>query len=334
MARGASARRRLDADEGGISVRAYVARRLLLGALTLVLISVGVFWLLRLGPGDIAEVALGQGASQEQVDAMRQHLGLNEPIQGQYLRWIKQVFSGDLGESAISGTPVTSELTSRLPITAELLIITMLVTVAIGIPAGIISALYRNSVTDYVVRVAATIGLSVPVFWVATLVILLPTQWWGYSPPLNRTVGFFDDPLGNLRQFVPPAVILGAAAASGIMRLTRSTLLEVLSQDYIRTARSKGLRDRAVIWRHALRNALVPVVTVLGLQVAALLGGTVIIEQIFNLRGLGNYIYQSIFIKDYAVVQTMALYIALVVVLMNLIVDILYAWLNPRIRYG
>lgn len=315
-------------------MRAYIARRLLLGALTLVLISVGVFWLLRLGPGDIAEVALGQGASPEQVNALRQHLGLDEPIHVQYLLWVKQVFSGDLGESAISGTPVTSELTSRLPITAELLIITLLVTVAIGIPAGIISALYRNSAVDYAVRVAATIGLSVPVFWVATLVLDLPNRWWGYSPSLTHTISFFEDPWGNLRQFVPPALIMGAAAASGIMRLTRSTLLEVMRQDYIRTARSKGLRERGVVWRHALRNALVPVVTVLGLQVAALLGGAVIIEQIFNLRGLGNYIYQSIFIKDYAVVQTMALYIALVVVLMNLTVDVLYAWLNPRIRYG
>jgi peptide/nickel transport system permease protein len=147
-------------------------------------------------------------------------------------------------------------------------------------------------------------------------------------------VGFFDDPWGNLRQFLPPALILGTAAASGIMRLTRSSLLEVLSQDYIRTARAKGLRERIVIWRHAVRNALVPVVTVLGLQVAGLLGGTVIIEQIFTLRGLGNYIFQSIVIKDFAVVQTMALYIALIVVLMNLMVDITYAWLNPRIRYG
>ena len=315
-------------------MRAYIARRLLLNALTLALISVGVFWLLRLGPGDIAQIALGQGASEEQVQAMREHLGLNGPIHLQYFRWMGQVFSGDLGRSAISGTPVGGELTSRLPVTAELLIITLLVTVTIGIPAGVISALYRNSPVDYAVRVAATIGLSVPVFWVATLVILLPSQWWGYSPPLGRTVGFFDDPVGNLRQFVPPGVILGTAAASGIMRLTRSALLEVLRQDYIRTARSKGLRERMVIWRHALRNSLVPVVTVLGLQVSALLGGAVIIEQIFSLRGLGNYIYQSIVIKDFAVVQTMALYIALVVVLMNLIVDITYAWINPRIRYG
>jgi peptide/nickel transport system permease protein len=315
-------------------MRAYIVRRLLLSAVVLALISVGVFWLLRLGPGDIAQVALGQGASQEQVGAMREHLGLNEPIYQQYFRWMGQVFRADLGESAISGTPVASELTSRLPVTAELLIITLLVTVAIGIPAGVVSALYRNSPIDYTVRVAATIGLSVPVFWVATLVILLPNQWWGYSPPLGRTVGFFDDPLGNLRQFVPPAVILGTAAASGIMRLTRSALLEVLRQDYIRTARSKGLRERMVVWRHALRNSLVPVVTVLGLQVAALLGGAIIVEQIFTLRGLGNYMYQSIVIKDFAVVQTMALYVALAVVLMNLVVDITYAWLNPRIRYG
>lgn len=315
-------------------MRAYIARRLLIGVLILALISVGVFWLLRLGPGDIAQIALGQGASQEQVEEMRAHLGLNEPVHMQYLRWMRQTLSGDLGESAISGTPVSSELTSRLPITAELLIITFLVTVAIGIPAGIISALYRNSATDYAVRVAATIGLSVPIFWVATLVILLPSQWWGYSPPLGRTVGFFDDPVGNLRQFVPPALILGTASASGIMRLTRSALLEVLRQDYIRTARSKGLRERMVIGRHALRNSLIPVVTVLGLQIAGLLGGTVIIEQIFTLRGLGNYIFQSIVIKDFAVVQTMALYIALIVVLMNLTVDIVYAWLDPRIRYG
>jgi peptide/nickel transport system permease protein len=315
-------------------MRAYIVRRLLLNVLTLALISVGVFWLLRLGPGDIAQIALGQGASQEQVQAMREHLGLSEPIHLQYFRWMGQLLRGDLGESAISGTPVADELTSRLPVTGELLIITLLVTVAIGIPAGVVSALYRNSPLDYATRVAATIGLSAPVFWVATLVILLPNQWWGYSPPLGRTVGFFDDPVGNLRQFVPPGLILGAAAASGIMRLTRSALLEVLGQDYIRTARSKGLRERMVIWRHALRNSLVPVVTVLGLQVAALLGGTVIIEQIFTLRGLGNYIYQSIVIKDFAVVQTMALYVALVVVLMNLAVDITYAWLNPRIRYG
>jgi len=315
-------------------VRAYIARRLLIGVLILALISVGVFWLLRLGPGDIAQIALGQGASQEQVEEMRAHLGLNEPVQEQYLRWMGQILTGDLGESAISGTPVSSELTSRLPITGELLIITLLVTVVIGIPAGIVSALYRNSVTDYATRVAATIGLSVPIFWVATLVILLPSQWWGYSPPLGRTVGFFDDPVGNLRQFVPPAIILGAASASGIMRLTRSALLEVLRQDYIRTARAKGLRERFVIWRHALRNSLIPVVTVLGLQIAGLLGGTVIIEQIFTLRGLGNYIFQSIVIKDFAIVQTMALYIAAIVVLMNLTVDIMYAWLDPRIRYG
>jgi peptide/nickel transport system permease protein len=315
-------------------MRAYILRRLFLNAVVLALISVGVFWLLRLGPGDIAQVALGQGASQEQVGAMREHLGLNEPIYLQYFRWMGQLFRGDLGTSAITGTPVGSELTSRLPVTAELLIITLVVTVAIGIPAGVVSALYRNSPIDYAVRVAATVGLSVPVFWVATLVILLPNQWWGYSPPLGRMVGFFDDPVGNLRQFVPPGVILGTAAASGIMRLTRSALLEVLRQDYIRTARSKGLRERMVIWRHALRNSLVPVVTVLGLQVAGLLGGAVIIEQIFTLRGLGNYFYQSIVIKDFPVVQTMALYVALVVVLMNLTVDITYAWLNPRIRYG
>jgi len=313
-------------------MRTFILRRLLNSVVVLFVISLATFWLLRIGPGDIAEVALGQGASQERVEEFRNHLGLNDPIPFQYVRWLRQTMSGDLGASAITGTPVTSELKSRLPVTLELLVITLLVTVVIGIPAGVISAVYRNSPLDMSVRVLATIGLSVPVFWLGTLVLDLPLQWWGYSPPIGRTIGFMDDPAANLRQFVPPAVILGVGSASGIMRLTRSTMLEVLRQDYVRTARAKGLAERLVLYRHALRNALVPVVTVLGLHVAGLLGGAVIVEQIFTLRGLGNYMFSSIVIKDFGVVQTMALYVAVVVIAMNLLVDIAYAWLDPRIR--
>ncbi len=313
-------------------MQAFLLRRLLNAIVVLFVISVAVFWLLRVGPGDIAQVALGQGASQERVDELRTHLGLNDPIAVQYLKWVRQTLSGDLGSSAITGTPVRSELASRFPVTLELLVITLLVTVVIGIPAGIVSAVYRNSALDMAVRILATIGLSVPIFWLATLIIILPSQWWGYSPPLGRTIGFFSNPEGNLRQFVPPAVILGIGAASGIMRLTRSTMLEVLRQDFVRTARAKGLAERLVVYRHALRNALVPVVTVLGLHIAGLLGGTVIIEQVFTLRGLGNYIFTSMVIKDFGVVESMTLYIAVVVVAMNLLVDVTYAWLDPRIR--
>ena len=216
----------------------------------------------------------------------------------------------------------------------ELLVLTLLMTAVIGVSFGIISALYRNSPVDYAVRITAVLGLSVPNFWIATLVLLIPLSLWGYAPQLGSAIDFFDDPVGNLRQFVPPAAVLALASAAGIMRLTRSSLLEVLRADYIRTARSKGLLESIVISRHALKNSLIPVVTVLGLQVAALFGGTVIIEQIFALPGVGRYFFQALLTSDYPVVQSLTLYIGAIVVLLNLLVDISYAWLDPRIRYS
>jgi len=215
-----------------------------------------------------------------------------------------------------------------------LMLITVLTTILIGIPFGMLSALFRNSPIDFVVRFGAALGLAVPSFWIATLVLIVPRDQWGYTPPITSTISFFDSPWDNVRQFVPPALILGAVAAAQVMRLTRSSMLEVMFKDYIRTAHAKGLGQAAVIVRHALRNSLIPVATVLGLQMAGELGGAVIIEQIFNLQGIGKYTLDALVRKDFMVTQTMTTYIAVIVVAMNLIVDLGYAWLDPRIRYS
>jgi peptide/nickel transport system permease protein len=314
-------------------MRAYIFRRLLLGVLILFVLSVAVFLVLRIAPGDPAVIRCGLACTPDRIDAIRDRLGLNDPYPVQYLNWLQDVVTGDLGDAAFSGKPVIESLRERLPVTVELLAITLLITTVIGISFGVISALYRNSPADFIVRISAVFGLAVPNFWVATLVLLIPLALWGYAPPLGSAVGFFEDPLTNLRQFVPPAIVLGLASSAGIMRLTRSSLLEVLHTDYIRTARSKGLRESVVVGRHAIKNMLIPVVTVLGLQVAALLGGTVIIEQIFALPGVGLYFFQTLVTRDFVVVQSVTLYIGVVVVMMNLLVDISYAWLDPRIRY-
>jgi peptide/nickel transport system permease protein len=314
-------------------MRRYVIRRLLLGILILLVLSLAVFALLRVGPGDPAISRCGLSCTPEQIAAIRANLGLNDPYPVQYARWLGDVLSGDLGEATFSREPVLDSLRERLPVTIELMVITILVTAVLGIAFGIISAIYRNSAADYAVRITAVLGLSLPGFWLATLALLIPVRLWGYAPPLGSAVGFFDDPLGNLRQFVPPGLILGLASAAVIMRLTRSSLLEVLGSDYVRTARSKGLAESVVVGRHALRNSVIPVVTVLGLQVAGLLGGTVIIENIFALPGIGRYFLQTLVSRDYTVVQSLTLYIGAVVVVTNLLVDISYAWLDPRIRY-
>lgn len=312
----------------------YITRRLIQAAVILVVLSIAVFILLRIAPGaDPAVIRCGLGCTEEKLEAIREELGLNDPYIVQYRDWVQNLFTGSLGKD-FNGGNVADQLRERLPVTGELLIITFLATVSIGIPFGIISAVRRNSAADLGVRFSAILGLAVPNFWLATLVILIPLQQWGYAPPLIGSIGFFDSPWDNLRQFVPPALVLGAVSAAGVMRLTRSSVLEVMRQDYIRTARSKGLREQIVITRHALKNSLIPVVTVLGLELATLLGGAVIVENVFNLPGIGKYFFESLFRKDFQVVQTLTLYIGVVVVLLNLFVDVLYGWLDPRIRYS
>jgi peptide/nickel transport system permease protein len=311
----------------------YIVRRLLMAAVILWFISIAVFVLLRVSPGDPALLQQGINATPEKVEAVHKELGLDKPMIVQYVNWIGQMVRGDLGTSVLTQTSVTEEFRERFPVSLELMLMTVIWIVLIGIPLGMISAVKRNSIFDYVGRFLAILFLSVPAFWVATLVLMIPAQLWGYAPPLGEQYSLFEDPAKNLRQFVPASIVLALASIASVMRLTRSTMLDVLRQDYIRTARAKGLLERVVIFQHALRNSLIPVATVLGLLTAGLLGGSVIIEQIFALRGIGQYIFMSLLQKDFPVAQTLVMYTAAVVVLLNLAVDLLYAVLDPRIRY-
>jgi peptide/nickel transport system permease protein len=319
------------------------------GVVILFILSIVVFVLLRVLAGNLAEIYCGFNCTPEGIEFTKQRLGLDKPyfpvqLEGglpfvsfngdnQYMNWIKDLATGNLGNGALNQKPILETMQHRLPVTLELLIITIIFTVIVGIPFGVISALYRNSPADYGVRLLAVLGLAIPGFWVGTLVIFLPSELWGYSPPFTP-VSFFDSPWDNLRQYVPPAAVLALGSAAGIMRLSRSSLLEVMRTDYIRTAKAKGLRDTLVVSRHALKNSMIPVITVLGLQIAGLLGGAVIVEQIFNLPGLGLLLIQSLGGRDYQVVQSLTIYIGATVILMNLLVDISYAWLDPRIRYS
>ncbi|HXH22564.1 MAG TPA: ABC transporter permease [Dehalococcoidia bacterium] len=315
-------------------MRDYIVRRIVWAVATIWFISIGVFVLLRVSPGDPALLQQGVNATPEKVAAVRKELGLDKPLPVQYLRWVGNALQGDLGRSGITQVSVTSEFKSRFPVSLQLMMMTLVWVALFGVTFGAISARWQNSGFDYGVRLFAIFGLSVPAFWVATLVMLIPAQYWHYAPPsLGKPIAFLDDPIGNMQQFLPASLVLALGPTATVMRLTRSTLLEVLRQDYIRTARSKGLGERMVLWRHALRNSLIPVVTVLGLLAAGLLGGSVIIEQIFALRGLGLYIFQALLQKDYPVAQSIVLYTAAAVVFMNLAVDVVYAVLDPRIRY-
>lgn len=316
----------------------------------LFLLSVATFALLRIAPGDAALLQQGGGfVAREQVEAKREELGLNKPYfpisfragfppitfqsDSQYGSWASDVLRGDLGVNARTQVPVFDAIKDRLPTTVQLLVLTMFTTIVIGVPTGVVSALYRNSPIDLGIRFLAILMLSIPTFWIGTLVIMIPSQIWGYAPPIE-TIRFWEDPWTNLRQFVPPAIVLGTAASASIMRLTRSSLLEVMRADYVRTARAKGLREQAVVYQHAMKNVLIPVITVLGLQFTGLLGGTIFIEVIFNIKGLGLYTFEAILRKDYIVVQSITLYIGVVVVLTQLAIDVTYAWIDPRIRYS
>ncbi len=315
-------------------MQTYILRRLLIGVVILFFLSVSVFLLLRIAPGDPAIRICQLNCTPAQIDAIHKELGLDKSYPQQYWDWMGDVLRGDLGTSSVNHKPVGQQIIHYFPVTFELLVLTLILTIVVGIPFGIISAVMKNSPMDYVVRSSAVFGLAVPGFWIATLVIVIPATQWGYAPILGGAVRFVDDPIANLKQFLPAAAVLSLGSAAGVMRLTRSSLLEVMRADYMRTARAKGLRERVVVVQHGLKNSLIPVVTVLGLQIAGLLGGAIIIEQIFNLRGEGLFTLEALLNKDFDVVQTMTLYTGVAVVLMNLVVDVTYAWLDPRIRYS
>ena len=313
-------------------MRKYVLRRLLIATSSLVLASIVVFSLPRLIPGDVVQLMLEERAYGKDLEDLRAKLGLDRPIYVQYFEWAGRVVRGELGESLWTKRPVLEELGRRLPVSLKLGFLALLFSVSIALPIGILAAVRQDSLADYVARSLAIVGLSVPGFWIATMVILLPSLWWNWSPPIQFTE-FSVDPWAHVSQFIIPAFILGIASSAAIMRLTRAQLLEVLRQDYVRTAWAKGVRESAVVLKHSLKNSLIPVITVLGIQIAQILGGVVIFETIFGLPGMGRFLFDAINQRDYPVIQGVNLVIVSVVVLMNLAVDACYAYLDPRIRY-
>jgi peptide/nickel transport system permease protein len=314
-------------------VSPYVLRRLWLLIPTLFGMSLLVFFMLRLLPGDIVDVMSGGDipASAGNADRLRQAFGLDKPLPIQYLTWVGGMLHGDLGTSFRSGEPISTILARALPITLELTVLAVIVATVCAIPLGVISAVVRESGFDYGARLGGLVGLSMPNFWLATLMLLVTSLVFHWTPPVNY-ISPLQDPLGNLGQMSLPALALALQLVAILMRMTRTMMLEVLQQDYVRTARAKGALERAVVFRHALRNALIPVVSVIGFQVGALMGGAAIVEVIFGLNGVGNTLIQAIFNRDYPVVQTTTLIVAAIFVFANLGVDLLYGYLDPRLK--
>ena len=310
----------------------YIVRRLLALVPVLLGISLIVFVLVHLVPGDVVSILLGPTTSPEAREALRKLFGLDEPLQVQYVRWLGGVLHGDLGTSLRTGQPVLSSILDRFSVTLELTGLAMVVALLIGVPAGLIGAVKQYSKLDYAVTLFALAGLSVPNFLLATLMILLLSLSVRLLPP-SGYVAFSVDPAQNLRLMAMPALALGLGAASYITRMTRSSVLETLRQDFVRTAYAKGLPSLAVIIGHALKNALIPIVTVVGIQLGYLLGGAVIVEAIFAVPGVGRLALDGINMRDYPVVQGTVLFITVVFVFINLAVDVLYAYLDPRIQY-
>jgi peptide/nickel transport system permease protein len=313
-------------------MRQYVLKRLLLIVPTLLLVSAIVFSLTRLIPGDVVVLMFEEKAYAKDLDALRAKLGLDRPLYVQYVTWLAKVVQGDLGESLWTKRPVLEEMVRRLPVSAELGALAIFFALLLALPVGVLSAIRQDTVQDYTARSLAIVGLSVPAFWKATLVIVLPSIWFGWAPPLQFTP-YAQNPWQHLSQFIAPAIILGIASGASIMRLTRALMLEVLRQDYIRTAWSKGLRERRVVLKHAFKNAIIPVVTIVGIQIGQIASGTVIMETIFGLPGMGRFLVDAIYQRDYPVVQGVNLLIASIIVCVNLLVDMTYAYLDPRIRY-
>ncbi len=317
-------------------MRNYVIRRILLIVPIMLGVTFLTFALFRVIPGDAAVILCNFECTPDNLDAIRHEFDLDKPWPQQYGEWMGGIFKGDLGHSFFTKLPVATELDRRMPITGEILIMTVILSLLLGIPPGVLSAIRPGTPIDWLARLGSVFGLSIPGFWFGTLIITFGVIWFEWTPPNfgRGYVPFFDDPWVNLQEFFFPSLVLAAATAAGIMRLTRSSLLEVMRNDYIRTAWSKGLRERTVIWRHALKNALIPVTTVIGLQIGALLGGAVIVERVFALPGVGLYILEAILRRDFFVVQSLTLISAAAYIIVNLAVDIAYGWLDPRIRYA
>ncbi|MFC1860536.1 ABC transporter permease [Chloroflexota bacterium] len=325
-------------------MRVYVMRRVLLIIPTVFLLSLIVFFMVRFIPGSVVNMMLRgfDVVTEEDYAAVEHALGLDVPIPTQYGRWIgilpgtdgsfSGLFQGNLGDSLWTKTAVSDEIIGRWPITVELGLLGLIIGQLIALPTGVYSALRQNTWGDYVARSFAIICLAVPTMWLGTMIIVFPSIWWGYMPPIMY-IPFTEDPIGNLKMVIVPAAILGMAMTGMTMRMTRTMMLEVLRQDYIRTAWAKGLKERVVVIRHALKNALIPVVTIVGMYVPTLIGGTVILEEIFCLPGMGRLLVNATADRDYPMISAIVLVMGIAIVFVNLAVDLTYAYLDPRLHY-
>lgn len=317
-------------------MRAYTIRRLIAIIPTLFLASLIVFFVIRIIPGDIIDQMIINSDAGD-MDMTRQSLekalGLDAPLYVQYYDWLKMIIlEGDLGYSLWDEMAVTDEVMERLPVSLELAIIAFIISLIVALPVGVIAAIRQDTWTDYIGRTFSILGLSIPNFWLATIVVVVSSKYWGWSPPVE-IVSIFEDPSENIQLFIVPGVIMGIVFSAVIMRMTRAMMLEVLRQDYIRTAWAKGLKEKVIIVRHALKNALIPVITIIGLQIPYLIGGLVIMENIFSLPGLGTLILQSILTRDYPMVTGVMLIMGLFTLLINLIVDLSYGFFDPKVKY-
>ncbi len=316
-------------------MKTYILRRLLAMAPTLFFASLIVFVSMRVIPGDVIDLMLAQNDVSTSLDreALEAAMGLDQPMASQYVRWAGSALQGDLGQSLWRSTPVTEQIVERLPVTFELGLLAMVVALSVAVPIGIFSATRQDSTLDYTARSFSLVMLAIPGFWLGTLVMVFPSVWWRWAPELEYTP-FLVDPIANLTHLIVPAILLGLSMSAVTMRMTRTMMLEVMRQDYVRTARAKGLRERAVVVQHALKNGLIPVVTLIGLQAPLLIGGTVVMEQIFVIPGMGLLLLEGVYERDYPVISGVFLVVGVAVLLINLLVDLSYGWLDPKVRYG
>ena len=316
-------------------MKTYILRRLLAMAPTLFFASLIVFVSMRVIPGDVIDLMLAQNDVSTSLDreALEAAMGLDQPMATQYLRWAGDALRGDLGQSLWRSTPVAEQILDRLPVTFELGLLALVVALSVAVPIGILSATRQDSALDYTARSFSLLMLAIPGFWLGTLVMVFPSVWWRWAPAIEYTP-FLADPIANLSHLIVPAILLGLSMSAITMRMTRTMMLEVMRQDYVRTARAKGLSERAVVVQHALKNGLIPVVTLIGLQAPLLIGGAVVMEQIFVIPGMGQLLLDGVYERDYPVISGVFLVVGVAILLINLLVDLSYGWLDPKVRYG
>ena len=310
----------------------YIVRRLIFGILVLFIMTTFIFIIMRAVPGDVVTLQLANsGASPEQMDALKAEMGLDKSVLGQLVDWVQAAVRGDLGNSLWSGKEVSQIILDRLPVTIQLAIMSIVLAIIIGIPIGVISAVKQNTFIDHFLKIISIGGLSIPNFWLGLILLTVLSLALNWIPPLGFQ-SFAANPIVNLQQMFLPAICLAITLSASIVRMTRSAVLEVLHSEFIRTVRAKGAKEGIVIFKHALRNSLVSVITLIGLQIGYLLGGTVVLESIFALPGLGSLIFESVLVRDYPIVQSTVLVFGAMFLLVNLMVDVMYGWVDPRIR--